>query len=244
MIRAGRHEGPAPPGAIATDAPHLQFGQVLQFPLGSRAANRIPAGSASSDGRRMSASAPRSGPATGRRRPRTAAGAPRLPPRTGSAPPGGAAAQAGMRRPTVAAACAPSSSHCTISATLAAVSSPTPSPPRPRPPATSATCAAGPCGCRRRHLGVEHPLARPDPATRHAAGNHPPTRARAPHRHRQPHSVRAMPAHLHVHGHRTLLPALLASAGSPGQLSRASGSGPCRRRPPGLGRRRRRSAQE
>jgi hypothetical protein len=32
MIRAGRHEGPAPPGAIATAAPHLQFGQVPQFP--------------------------------------------------------------------------------------------------------------------------------------------------------------------------------------------------------------------
>ena len=61
------------------------------------------------------------------------------------------------------------------------------------------------------HLGVEHPLARPDPTTRHAAGNHSPTRARAPHRHRQPHSVRAMPAHLQVHGHRTLLLVLLAS---------------------------------
>ena len=53
------------------------------------------------------------------------------------------------------------------------------------------------------HLGVEHPLARPDPATRHAAGDHLPARARAPHRQRQPHPVLLMPPHLRQPADRT-----------------------------------------
>ena len=123
-----------------------------------------------------------------------------------SAGPGGTAAQAGTRSPTVAATRTPSSSHCTTSVTLAAVSRPTPSPSRPRPAASSATCTAGSmrlypagtCALSTHSRGPIPPPATPLEIIRYPGpGHHSATGSSDP--------VLAMPAHLHVHGHRTLL---------------------------------------